>query len=331
MKAKITLANKPLNPLQTSKADQLNQLFKKPVLTILFATLACLLWGSAFPSIKVSYNLMDIGQSSWIVKMQFAGYRFLLSSVMIFAFMYFMNIDWKLKRQDWMPLLILGLCQTTIQYIFFYVGVSNTSGVVGSILTSVGTFFSLLLPHFYYRDDKLNLSKILGLIVGFSGVFIVATSGGSVEGHFKWYGEGLLMISSFVSAVGSIIAKEVSSDLNPVKVNAWQLLMGSTIMVVFSLIGLGGNAVPFNLASIPIFIHLAFISGAAYTIWFLLLKNNKVSKISIYKFQVPVWGSILSAIFIVGESITVYTLISLILTAVGIILVNLEWQKKRKI
>lgn len=303
-------------------------IFQKPVVIAILATCSCFLWGSAFPSLKVSYGLLGIADSPWAVKMQFAGYRFFLASLLIFSFMILTRMDWKLKRSDLFPLLTLGIFQTTIQYIFFYVGIGNTTGVIGSILTATGTFFSLILPHFYYKDDKLTLNKILGLVIGFSGVIFMNFGKDGFQSQFTFFGEGVLIISSLVGAAASIYAKETSADINPVKCNAYQMLFGSLIMILASLPLAKGNQIHFNLSSFPIFLWLAFISGAAYTLWYVLLKHNKVSKVSIFKFETPLWGSLLSALFIAGESITGMTWVALCLTIGGIILVNLNERKK---
>lgn len=301
---------------------------QKPWVIALLATFSCFLWGSAFPSLKISYELLGIGSSPWAVKMQFAGYRFFLASLLIFAYMAITKMTIKPTKDELKPMLILGIFQTTIQYIFFYIGVGNTTGVIGSILTATGTFFSLILPHFYYKDDKLNTIKTLGLIIGFSGIIFMNFGKDGFESHFKLLGEGILIISSLTGAAANIYAKEKSSHINPVKINAYQMLFGSLIMILASMPLAGGNAIHFSLASFPIFLWLAFISGAAYTLWYLLLKHNKVSQVSIYKFQVPIWGSILSAILVAGESITLMTVLSLGLTVIGILLVNLNFNPK---
>lgn len=300
----------------------------KSYIIAIVATLSCFLWGSAFPSLKISYRLLDIANSPWAVKMQFAGYRFLLASVLIFAYMAFAKISILPRKSELKPMFILGLFQTTIQYIFFYVGVGNTTGVMGSILTASGTFFSLILPHFYYKDDKLNLQKIVGLAIGFSGILIMNLGADGLQTSWTFLGEGVLIISSLVGAGANIFAKENAKDINPVKMNAYQMFFGSIIMIVASFFITGGNAIHFSADSLPIFLWLGFISGAAYTMWYVLLKYNKVTKVSIYKFQVPVWGSILSASLVAGEKITSLTLVSLFMTAIGIVLVNIDIKKR---
>lgn len=72
---------------------------------------------------------------------------------------------------------MLGIFQTTLQYIFFYIGLAYTTGIRSSIINGTGAFFSILLAHFIYKNDRLNVNKIVGCIVGFIGVIIVNLNG----------------------------------------------------------------------------------------------------------------------------------------------------------
>ncbi len=65
----------------------------------------------------------------------------------------------------------LGATQTALQYVFFYIGVANTTGVKSSIMNSTVTFFSVILAHYIYKNDKLSMQKIMGCIVGFIGSY----------------------------------------------------------------------------------------------------------------------------------------------------------------
>lgn len=296
--------------------------FTRPSVIFALATIACLLWGSAFPAIKVSYEMLGIGQSGSFVKLQFAGYRFFLAGLYLLLYLLFKKKDLGLPRGVFKSLLILGLIQTTFQYLFFYVGLSNTTGIKGAIIISLGAFFSVILPHFYYHDDKLSVRKWMGLIIGFAGVAYINLAKGPITGAFKLTGEGFMMLSAFTGAAASIYAKELSNKMDTLVMTCYQMLLGATIMIVISYVRLGGHVVPMTWSIAPLFMHLALISSVGFGLWFVLLNHNQVSKVSIYKFQIPIWGTILSALFIPGESLTRAVVIGLACVSVGIAMVN---------
>ena len=101
----------------------------------LLAVLCTLLWGSAFPFVKLGYAAFGIGgDASVYTKLLFAGLRFGFAGVAVLAVgsaaarrpLFF-------KKSEAGPILLMALVQTVLQYIFFYVGLSNTSGTLGSI------------------------------------------------------------------------------------------------------------------------------------------------------------------------------------------------------
>ena len=93
----------------------------------------------------------------------FAGYRFLLAGLvlLIFAVANGKAIG-RLKKGQYRQIVILGLTQTTLQYVFFYIGLAYTTGVKGSIMNATGTFFSVILAHYIYKNDRLSFNKIIG-------------------------------------------------------------------------------------------------------------------------------------------------------------------------
>lgn len=304
--------------------------FNQPVIIFIMATIACFLWGSAFPSIKIGYEMLNIGNASPMVKLQFAGYRFFLAGLYLLVFVLFQKRSLSIPKGSFKTLLTLGLIQTTFQYLFFYIGLSNTSGIKGSIIISLGAFFSIILPHFYYHDDKLSVRKWIGLIVGFAGVVYINLAKGPITGGFRFVGEGMMILSAFVGSLASIYAKELSNKMDTLVMTCFQMLLGSSIMIIISSFVLGGNAVPMRMEITPLFMHLALISSVGFGLWFVLLNHNPISKVSIYKFQVPIWGTILSAIFIPGESLSSSILIGLIAVSMGIFLVNSGRKKVKK-
>ncbi len=287
---------------------------------VLLAALSCFLWGSAYPAIKVGYllfNINDIGS-----KLLFAGYRFTLAGIIILAFeIATKKNSFNFTKKQFGQVALLGLAQTTLQYIFFYVGLSYTTGVRGSIINGTGTFVSIIFAHFIYKNDKLNFNKIIGCIVGFLGVVIVNLNGESLGGNpVAFRGEGFIMIAAIIFAVSAIYGKKITQIQEPSIVTGFQLFIGGSILTVLGFI-LGGNLNGFTINSTLLLIYMALLSSVAFVIWTQLLKYNKVGIISVFNFLVPVFGTLLSGL-VLGENIfDIKILIALILVCYGIFLV----------
>ena len=114
-------------------------------MVVLLACFTCLLWGSAYPAIKIGYELFSIAQNDVASKILFAGYRFVFAGLILLIMAFFTNREkvFSLSRRDFGEVSLLGFLQTAVQYFFFYVGLAHTTGVKGSILNATGTFLFL--------------------------------------------------------------------------------------------------------------------------------------------------------------------------------------------
>lgn len=297
---------------------------------IVIAIFCSILWGSAFPVLKISYTELQMAVDDTIAKVVFAGMRFLLAGLILLIGMLMVKPKALLvTRRQAMFLTIFGIVQTALQYFFFYNGLANVSGMKGAILASSGTFFTVLLAHLFYSDDRLNLPKTIGLIAGFSGI-IVANWGKEFELGFQITGEGFMILAALMGAIGTIMAKEMAQGIHPFALTGWQLTIGSVLMLLIGVSRLKPDAITFTPLGWGLLVYAAFLSAVAFALWYSILKYNKAGEISIYKFVTPVTGTILSAIFIPGENLNASILGALILVAVGIISVNYKEKNRRR-
>lgn len=310
--------------------NKLETPLKKPIIVAILALISCLLWGSAFPVVKVGYELFNIAASDTYSKIVFAGYRFFLAGILIFLFCIARGKSLKLTRSGFKKVLLLGLLQTTINYTFFYIGVSNTSGTIGSIIMGTNTLFAIIIARFFYNEDKLTLEKIIGLILGFSGVIIVNINGGSLGGGFTLTGEGFILLASLVGSISSVYTKRVTKNVNSFLVAGYQLFLGSLFLLFAGFLG-GGQILHFNPQNIWLLIYLAFLSATAFSIWTSLLEHNPVAKVAIYKFTVPIFGVFLSYILLGERLLGGKVIASVILVSVSIILINVDRKKANSI
>lgn len=296
--------------------------FTKKYNILIIALICTALWGSAFPVVKIGYELLQIQPADVYSKVYFAGLRFFIASIMVF---FIQNIFIKEKihiKKDYIkPIITLGLLQTSLQYFFFYIGVANTSGIKSAILQSGSTFFTVIAAHFIYAEDRLNLNRILSLILGFGGVILV-NLGKDLDLSFKFIGEGFLLISALLSTIATIYVKNISADISPFLLSGGQMFSGSLLLLLVGKIGLKGHGLNFNMTSFGLLLYAAFISAAAFTLWYMLLKYNPPGKVSVYRLFIPIFGSMFSAMFIKGEHFTLNLLIGLILVVLGIFTLN---------
>lgn len=295
------------------------------------AMVCCFLWGSATPAIKVGYQIFGIDNTDTLSIILFAGIRFFLAGILIILFQSIMAGHFiKPEKGAFPSILKLSLAQTMLQYFCFYVGLAHTSGVTGTILSGTSGFFSILLASLLFRYEKLTAPKIIGCVMGLMGVVVMnLTLKGGTSFHFALNGEFLVLMSAVSLAVSGILVKKYSARFNVVMLSGYQFILGGLVMIIVGF-ALGGRItlVP-KFSAYILLLYMAMISAVAYTLWGILMKYNPVSRVSIFNFMTPLFGVLLSAIFLgeVEQALQLNKLLALILVCGGIYIVNRKYSK----
>ena len=302
-------------------------IFTNTFTVMLFALICTALWGSATPFIKTGYICLGVDGTPSILL--FAGIRFAFAGIL--TILICSIIDGKFiipKKENLKYVGIISIFQTILQYVFFYVGLANTSGVKGTILSGSSAFFSILIASLVFKQEKINLKKILACIIGFAGVVVVNLNGLKLD--FNFFGDGFVIFSAICLAFSSALMKKYSKFEAPVVLSGYQFVLGGIVMALLG-VALGGTISFENFEGVAILIYLSFLSAVAYALWGTLLKYNPVSKVSIYSFMTPVFGVILSKIILTetGGVSLLNILVALVLICIGIISINYQKQTKK--
>ena len=284
------------------------------------ALICCALWGSAFPCIKIGYQMFEIPQDAVATQIMFAGLRFTLAGILVILIGSVLSGNLlKINRQNAPKILKLSLLQTVLQYLFFYIGLANTTGVKASIIEGVNVFIAIFVASLIFRQEKLTMGKLAGCLIGFAGVVLVNLNGNGLDMSFHLNGEGFIFLSTVAYAFSSVYLKRYSKTENPVLLSGWQFIFGGLVMAIMGLL-MGGKITKVTAAGIAMLFYLACISAVAYSLWGILLKYNPVSRVAVFGFMNPVFGVILSA-FLLGEreqASGIKSIIALILVSIGI-------------
>ena len=290
------------------------------------AIFCTLLWGTAFPFIKVGYAQFGIEGNDIGSKLLFAGARFTLAGIMVlFIFLVKNKHLPKIEKNGIMPVMLLGSVQTFGQYIFTYIGIGFTSGANTSVITACATFFTVLFAPLFFKSDKLNICKIIGCVLGFCGVLCVNSGGGVTVDTL--FGDFMILMSTLSAAAGNFISKGIVRDREPISVTGFQLLFGGILLLIAGFVT-GGKLDFSSIKALLVLLWLAFVSAAAFAIWTALLKHHPASRICDFNLLVPVFGTLLSGIML-GESVFgIETIVSVVLICAGIFISNMQIKKR---
>jgi len=136
---------------------------------------------------------------------------------------------------------------------------------------------------------------------------------------FRVTGEGFIILTALSSVLGLFIVKTTSVRIYPPVLSAYQLTFGGVVLFLIAGLFEPPSIIDFSPGLLFILVYLSAATAAAFSLWYLLIKYNKLTSIAIYRFLIPVCGAFLSAVFLDSESFTWLSLLSLALVSYGMI------------
>lgn len=302
--------------------DKKNVLFKNKFIAMFIAVLCTALWGNMIPAIRLGFDFFGITAENISSEILFAGLCFSLSG--IYTLIFLCLKEKKLifpSKKTWKDIFVLGFVQTTLQYVFLYIGIPNTSGFNASIISSSGTLLIVILSHFIYKNDKMDLKKCVGCFLGLLGVLALSfNSVSDISPMFTLKGEGMIFFSTLTFVLTTPLCKKLSKYEVTEVFTGYSFLIGGIILLVLGVLGKG--YLDINTEGLIMLVYLSIAAAVAGALWNCLLKYNKVSEITVYNFLVPIFGAISSGIMLGEKIFRVKSLICLVLICLGIYFVG---------
>ena len=301
-------------------------MLKNKKFAIIFSIFAMFLWGSAIPTIKTTYLELGIGASDTGQKILVAGIRFFMAGIITLIYFLIFDKNYKdFKKLDWKFVIILGLIQTSIQYLFYYIGLSNTFGVKSYIIQAANSFIVVIFSALLLPEDKINSKMILALVIGTIGI-IITNTGKPIGGQaMKLTGEGFIIVSTSINALCTVLVRKYGKGMNGYLLTVLQFFVGSIILIIVGR-SLSGGWISFTSKAAILLVYAAFISATAFTIWTLVLQEHSANEFGIYKLFIPLFGSVLSVI-VLGEVFTLRLALGMVLVLSASLVLNINKRK----
>ena len=219
----------------------------------------------------------------------------------------------KLSTKNWVYSIILGLLGTYLFYIFLYFGYANAKGIEVLIIQYCWPIFVIVLSIFILKE-RLNIRKVISIILGFLGVFLVFTKGKFTDIHLdNFFVNVIVLLAAFSFGLFSVLSKKIKVDSLPL-VTIYYFV--ATIVSFISMIFLSEFKIPEPDVYLPILINGIFVNGISYIFWIGALKIGKASFVAPFVFLTPVIAIIL-LILIFNEPFKLVYLAGMISVIVG--------------
>ena len=286
--------------------------------TIFLAILACWLWSTAFVGVKIGLE--------YHTPFQFAGVRFFISGLMLFFYFGKPARFVKEIRANLRFVILIGIVQIFAQYALFYSGLNLVPSALAAMIIGSSPLFIAIVAHFSFHNDKMTPLKTGSILIGVFGIAIITLGRTTVEvkGELEFLGIGLLLINNLVSGYSNVIIAKRSAGISPVVLSSSSLMLGGLLLFLVSVPTEGIHLGPFPPAYYIALAWLSFLSAAAITIWYALLKRPgvKVSLLNVWKFLIPVSGAALSWLILENEKPDLISIIGMTVIATSLIALN---------
>lgn len=274
---------------------------KLPLKFYLQVVLCAALWGSAFPVIKLSYA--HLSMEGYGEKLLFAGTRFTLAGLAVMLFC---------RRSVWRGYidapkgLLFGvvLGQTFGQYIFFYYGLSVSSGALGALLNGSGSIIWVLLAPLMVKSALPSGKQWVALLMCVFGISIAVYAPGVGSGNVT-HGVISFVLVGLSGAVGAIAMKQIAPSVGSRTVTALSLFIGGLMLSVAGSYEWKAFVDDYSLATLGVTVYLALLSATAFALWNRLIELYSVNVLSAFRFLIPLFGVVESALFLKNETVGV--------------------------
>ncbi len=278
-----------------------------------FLMFLCILFGANAVAIKVAFTGIGVFTS--------AALRFCIAAAAISIWAKWRQKKFRMTTRQWGQVSLFSII-FTVQLSLYYLGLSKTSASRGTLLVNLLPFFVLLLAHFFIPGERITTKKLVGMLLGFSGVvFLFADQ--SLNADFQ-SGDTIVLLATIVWACNTIYLKKIVSDFDP-----FQIVLYSMVI-----------SIPFVLAE-ACFFDESFIRNLTLQVFSALLYQGLVTasfgfiawnsmiasygpvSVHSFVFVMPVTGVLLGNL-ILSEPVTVNMLAALILIVAGILVTHVR-------
>ena len=277
-----------------------------------------LIWASAFFNIKIATESFG--------PITIAFLRVFFGSIPVLLLCFYKKIKIEAFSKDWYWFAIIGSVNLVLPFFLIAYGIKSVQSNLAAILMSTTPLSSTILGHFYTKNEKFNLVKTFGILIGFSGI-IYLFSDNLLINNSNFISALLILLGSTCYVVGGVLTLKISKKKNENVTGSILIWAVIILLPLVCFIEKPWDSTPSAESTISV-VYLGVVStGVAWLLRFKILKDNGLIFQSQVSYLIPIFGIILSYIFL-GELITDKVLVSLFAVLVGLYFVKKAGLKK---
>ena len=201
-------------------------------------------------------------------------------------------------RRVWGAFLVMGLCNNAIPFSLIAWEQTQIESGLASIINATASCFTVVLAHFLTRDERLSTAKVLGVLLGFFGVYVLLRP--ELDGGITMRGWGQVagLGAAFFLALAGIFGKRFK-ELSPIAISAGMLTSSTILILPLALLVERPWTLAPTAVSLGAMVGVALLSTVvAYLLYFRILASAGATNLLLVTLLVPVSAHILGAAFL---------------------------------
>ncbi len=280
----------------------------------LFSAFLCVIFGANAVAIK--FSLAGLGPFTA------AGLRFCMASVVIFLWAKITGRRFHLRKEQLSQMLIITVFFTS-QLSLFYLGISRTHASRATLIVNLLPFFVLILAHFFLKGDRITIRKLLGMLLGFSGMALIFFEKEGVNSDLQ-SGDIMVLIAALIWSSNTIYIKRIIHKFEAFHIVWYPMIFSIPLFLAEALLFDRPMIRNVDTTVIWAMAYQGLITASfGFVGWNSMLQKYGASALHSFVFIVPITGVLMGGT-ILGERISVNILFALIMVASGIIVVHLK-------
>ena len=273
-----------------------------------------LAWGSSFLFIKIA--LEEVGP------LLLAGIRVAIGTSALVLTALAMKTKIKLTRNQVLALIVIGFFNMALPFALISWAEIQIDSGVASILNGTVPLFTAIIAYFWLKEEKLTRQKIIGLLIGFAGVFLVISRDGLAGFQFNIASQVAMLVAASSYAFSAVYIRKTSPDI-PLMVQAsGTFIFASAMLWAGALLFESPIVAPVQSLTWIALIWLGIVgSFVAFLLYFYLLYGAGPSKAVMVTYIVPVIGVALG-VLVLGESLNIQMVFGTVLVISSVVIVN---------
>ncbi len=287
---------------------------------IIFITLGAV-WSASFLWIKIAVREIN--------PFTLVALRVLIGLLAAGGITLYLRVDWPRDRASWFTLSLLGLTGITAPFLLISWGETTIDSAVAAILNATAPLFTMLIAHLFLRDDRMNVRKVTGLMLGFGGVGVLLSKDLATASHASVLGQAAVILAAMFYAASSVYARKKTQHIAGLVRGAAPLISATLAMWIIAPLSVRPMKLPVLPLTWVAVLWLGVLgSGLALIMWYYLLHEIGPTRTTMVTYIFPLGGVILG-VFFLDETLSWQLLVGAALIISSIVVVNWKTRGQR--